>query len=181
LNIRDKKLAIRKGRDNYKALYALHRKSFGFKVEGPDTYIWTNNNATPNNWIAEKDMVEDEKCYKVKAKSYELFKGSWFVTHEDGDIFFLNGCEVTLSYFDKYGWEAFYREGNNVKYKRAKQGDYKVPHLCFGWKVLSKKYLDDLKKEVAEDKKETWYTGNSIATYELETAETFIKKESITL
>jgi hypothetical protein len=46
---------------------------------------------------------------------------------------------------------------------------------------LSKKYLDDLKKEVAEDKKETWYTGNSIATYELETAEAFIKKESITL
>ena len=41
--------------------------------------------------------------------------------------------------------------------------------------------LDDLKKEVAEDKKESWYTGNSIATYELETAEAFIKKESITL
>ena len=34
MNIRDKKLAIRKGRDNYIALYALHRKSFGFKVEG---------------------------------------------------------------------------------------------------------------------------------------------------
>ena len=66
-----------------------------------------------------------------------------------------------------------------VPNKRAKEGDHKVPHLCFGWKVLSKKYLDDLKKEVAEDKKETWYTGNSIVTYELETAEAFIKKESL--
>ena len=182
MNIRDKKLAIYAGRNNWKALHNLHRKSFGFKVEGPDTYIWDNHNSRATNVIAVKDMVEDKKCFKVAAKSYELFKGSWFVTHPDGTVFFLDCVEYTLGYYNKFNWEAWYREGNNVTYKSPKQGDYKVPHLCFGWSIVGKDHLERLRKEVIEDKKESWFlTDSSIAADELALIEAFIKKESIAI
>ena len=182
MNIRNKKLAIRKGRDNWNALSALHNKSFGFKVEGPDTYIWTNKNATPSGIIAVKDMDDDKRCYKVKAKSYELFQGSWFVTHENGDIYYLNGCEVTVPYFNKHGYEAYLVKGNDVVYKKAKQGDYLTPHLCFGFSVVCKSFLDYLRKEIEIDKKESWYeTDSSQATYELEQIEAYINHTGIKL
>ena len=182
MNIRNKKRAIYGGRNNWKALSALETESFGFTVEGPNTYIWTNNNATPSGVIAVKDKVDDGRCFKVVAKSYELFKGSWFVTHTNGDVYYLMGCETTLPYFFKYGYEAFLVKGNNVKYKKAKKGDYKVPHLCYGWSVLSKEYIDYLKKEIEIDKKESWYElDSSLATTELQEVEAYINHSGVKL
>ena len=183
MNVRNKKLAIYGGRNNWKAQHALHQNSFGFKVEGPNTYIWTNNNATPTGFIAVKDMVDDKRCYKVMAKSYELFKGSWFVTHVNGDVFYLNGCEATVPYFNRHGWDAFYTEGNNVTYKAPKQGDYLTPHLCFGFAVVCKSFLGYLRKEIESDRKEYGDKAaeESQATYELGQIEAFIKKESIAI
>lgn len=181
MNIRNKRLAIRKGRDTWRALSALDTKSFGFKVEGPDTYIWTNKNATPSGIIAVKDMVDDKRCYKVKAKSYELFQGSWFVKHENGDIYYLNGCEVTVPYFNKHGYEAYLVKGNHVKYKKAKQGDYKIPHLCFGFAVVCTSFLDYLRKEIELDRKNygDQAAKESQATYELEQIEAYINHTGV--
>jgi len=181
MNIRNKRLSIRKGRDNWRALNELDTKSFGFKVEGPNTYIWTNNNATASGIIALKDKVEDGRCFKVKAKSYELFQGSWFVTHENGDIYYLNGCEVTVPYFNKHGYEAYLVKGNDVVYKKAKQGDYLTPHLCFGFAVICKSFLDYLRKEIEYDTKNYGKTeaAKSQATYELEQIEAYINHTGV--
>ena len=183
MNVRNKKLAIRRGRDNWRALHALDTKSFGFKVEGPNTYVWTNNNARPSGIIAVKDMVEDGRCYKVMAKSYELFQGSWFVTHLNGDVFYLNGCEVTVPYFNKHGYEAYLVKGNDVVYKKAKQGDYLTPHLCYGFAVICKTFLDYLRKEIECDRKEYGDKAaeESQATYELEQIEAYIKATNLVI
>ena len=103
MNIRNKKVAIRKVRNDFRAVHDLQTKRFGFKVEGPDTYIWTNVNARMYNVIATEDSVPDARCFKVEAKSYELFRGDWFVTHPDGEVFYLNSVEMTQGYYDKWG------------------------------------------------------------------------------
>ena len=58
----------------------------------------------------------------------------------------------------------------------------KLPHLCFGWSIVGKDHLERLRKEVIEDKKESWFlTDSSIAADELALIEAFIKKESIVI
>ena len=180
MNVRDKKIAIYGGRNNWIAQHNLHTKSFSFKKE--NTYIYTNVNARALNIIAVDDMVKDARCYKVEAKEYELFKGQWFVTHPDGDVYYLNDCQYTMDWYKKFGWDAWYRLGNDVKWKAPKAVDYLVPHLCFGWAILSKAYLDYLRKEIDEDRKEDWYlSDSSIATEELEVVEAFIKEKGLVI
>jgi hypothetical protein len=180
MNVKNKKVAIRKVRNDFKAVHDLHTKSFGFKVEGPDTYIWNNVNARMNNVIATEDSVPNAKCFKVEAKSYELFRGDWFVTHTNGDVYYLNSVEMTQGYYDKWGYGAWYTKGESLKHKAAKKGDYKVPHLCYGWRVLSDEYLAQLRKEVEEDKKDEFYHDETpFSVLELETVEAYIKKEGL--
>ena len=178
MNVKNKKVAIRKVRNDFKAVHDLHTKSFGFKVEGPGTYIWTNVNARMYNVIATEDSVPDARCFKVEAKSYELFRGDWFVTHPDGEVFYLNSVEMTQGYYDKWGYGAWYTKGESLKHKAAKKGDYKVPHLCYGWRVLSNEYLAQLRKEVEEDLADE-FDETPFSQLELEVVEAYIKKEKL--
>ena len=180
MNVRNKKIAIYGGRNNWKAAHNLHTKSFSFKKE--NTYIYTNVNARALNIIAVEDSVKGARCYKVEAKEYELFKGQWFVTHTNGDVYYLNDIQYTMDWYKKFGWDAWYRLGNDVKWKAPKVVDYLVPHLCFGWSILSKAYLDYLRKEIDEDRKEDWYlSDSSMATEELEVVEAFIKEKGLVI
>lgn len=102
---------------------------FGFKVEGEGTYVWTEGT---NNF-----------CTKLPVKSYELVASGnnnfWVVKTLEGKTLVICEVEYTTNYY--------YR----ARTAKAKAGDFKVPHLCYGyWEDFNEKVKEIEENDLAE-------------------------------
>ena len=155
MNIRNKikKASALRNKESY--IQAVNSR-FGFKVEGKGTYIWTSEEAenltTP--WKAENNY--SSRCVKKEVKSYELKVSGgnnfWVVTELDGTVIVIDTIEVTLPYYLR------------ARTSKAKVGDYKLPHKCYGYwtnfcdkvKAIEEKDLAEMEAEGFTDSFYRW-------------------------
>ena len=124
---------------NTEAVIQAANNRFGFKVEGEGTYVWTEGT---------KDY-----CNKLAVKSYEMVasgnNSAWVIKTLDGNTLVVDCIEYTMPYYLR------------ARTSKAKVGDYKIPHLCFGYfdmssKNAAKSLKEDL-EELAEIKDSYYY------------------------
>ena len=134
---------------------------FGFKVSGKGTYIWTSEEAeslkTP--WKAENNY--SSRCVKREVKSYELKVSGgnnfWVITELDGSVILIDTIEYTTSYY--------YR----ARTAKAKVGDWKVPHKCYGYwteycdkvKAWEEKDVEEMEAKGLKDSYYRWVTDRN--------------------
>ena len=124
MNIRDKikKASVLRNKEVY--IQAANGK-FGFKVSGKGTYIWTSEEAENEAamWKAESNL--SKRCFKKEVKSYELKvvgeNNFWVITELDGTVIVIDTIEYTMAYYMR------------ARTKKAKVGDWKLPHKCYGY------------------------------------------------
>ena len=115
-------------RNNASYIQAVNSR-FSFKVEGEGTYVWTEGT---------KDY-----CKKLPVKSYELVVSGnnnfWVVKTLEGKTLVTCEVELTTNYY--------YR----ARTAKAKVGDFKVPHLCYGyWNCFPDKFKAIEEEDLAE-------------------------------
>ena len=124
---------------NTEAVIQAANNRFTFKVEGEGTYVWTEGT---------KDY-----CNKLAVKSYEMVvsgnNSAWVIKTLDGNTLVVDCIEYTMPYYMR------------ARTAKAKVGDYKIPHLCFGYfdmssKNAAKSLKEDL-EELAEIKDSYYY------------------------
>jgi len=124
---------------NTEAVIQAANNRFGFKVEGEGTYVWTEGT---------KDY-----CNKLAVISYEMVVSGnnsfWVIKTLDGNTLVVDCIEYTMPYYMR------------ARTAKAKVGDYKIPHLCFGYfdmssKNAAKSVKEDL-EELAEIKDSYYY------------------------
>ena len=124
---------------NTEAVIQAANNRFAFKVEGEGTYVWTKGT---------KDY-----CTKLPVKSYEMVasgnNSAWVIKTLDGNTLVVDCIEYTMPYYMR------------ARTAKAKVGDYKIPHLCFGYfdmssKNVAKSLKEDL-EELAEIKDSYYY------------------------
>jgi len=125
---------------NKEAVIQAANNKFGFKVEGEGTYVWTEGT---------KDY-----CKKLPVISYEMAVSGnnsfWVIKTLDGNTLVADCIEYTTNYFDR------------ARAAKAKVGDYKTPHLCFGYFDMSVKDVAKYEKEDLKDLvKDSYYTWRS--------------------
>ena len=111
---------------NTEAVIQAANNRFAFKVEGEGTYVWTEGT---------KDY-----CNKLAVISYEMVVSGnnsfWVIKTLDGNTLVVDCIEYTMPYYMR------------ARTAKAKVGDYKIPHLCFGYFDMSSK---SAAKSVKED------------------------------
>ena len=124
---------------NTEAVIQAANNRFAFKVEGEGTYVWTEGT---------KDY-----CNKLAVISYEMVVSGnnsfWVIKTLDGNTLVVDCIEYTMPYYMR------------ARTAKAKVGDYKIPHLCFGYfdmssKNVAKSLKEDL-EELAEIKDSYYY------------------------
>ena len=156
MNIRDKIKKASAVRNKEAYIQAVNG-TFGFKVEGKETYIWTSEEAeslkTP--WKVENNY--SSRCVKREVKSYELKvvgeNHFWVVTELDGTVLIIDTIEYTKSYY--YG----------KRNKKAKAIDFIPPHKCFSYwtdfcdkvKAIEEKDLAKMEAEGDTGSMYKWY------------------------
>ena len=161
MNIRDKiiKASAEKNKEAY--IQSANGK-FCFKVSGKGTYIWTSEEAeslkTP--WKAENNY--SSRCVKREVKSYELKVSGgnnfWVIETLEGKTLVLCEVELTTNYY--------YR----ARTKKAKEGDFLLPHLCYGYwdcfpdkvKAIEEKDLAEMEAEGDTGRLYKWYIDRNI-------------------
>ena len=155
MNIRNKIKKASAVRDKEAYIQSANGK-FGFKVSGKGTYIWTSEEAeslkTP--WKAENNY--SSRCVKREVKSYELKVSGgnnfWVIETLEGKTLVLCEVELTTNYY--------YR----ARTKKAKEGDFLLPHLCYGYwdcfpdkvKAIEEKDLAEMEAEGYSDSYYRW-------------------------
>ena len=114
---------------NTEAVIQAANNRFGFKVEGEGTYVWTEGT---------KDY-----CNKLAVISYEMVVSGnnsfWVIKTLDGNTLVVDCIEYTMPYYMR------------ARTAKAKVGDYKIPHLCFGyWDCFGDKIEAIEEKDLAE-------------------------------
>ena len=124
MNIRDKIKKASTLRNKEACIQAANGK-FGFKVSGKGTYIWTSEEAENVSSAWKPTGTYSNRCVKIEVKSYELKVSGgnnfWVVTELDGSVILIDTIEVTLPYYLR------------ARTSKAKVGDWKVPHKCYGY------------------------------------------------
>ena len=105
-------------------------------------------------WKAENNL--SKKCIKKEVKSYELKvvdnNNFWVITELDGTVIVIDTIEYTMAYYMR------------SRTKKAKVGDWKVPHKCYGYwteycdkvKAIEEKDLAEMEAEGYTDSYYRW-------------------------
>ena len=155
MNIRKKNVKASAGRNKENYIRAVNNR-FGFKVEGKGTYIFTSEEAEEVSSAWKPPGAYSNRCVKKEVKSYELkVSGSnnfWVVTELDGTVLVIDTIEVTMPYYMR------------ARTAKAKVGDWKVPHKCYGYwteycdkvKAIEEKDLAEMEAEGFTDSFYRW-------------------------
>ena len=160
MNVRNKIVKALATRNKAAYIQAANNR-FGFKVEGKGTYIWTSEEAENESamWKAENNL--SKKCIKKEVKSYELKvvdnNNFWVITELDGTVIVIDTIEYTMAYYMR------------SRTKKAKVGDWKVPHKCYGYwteycdkvKAFEEKDLEEMEAKGLKDSFYRWLTDRN--------------------
>ena len=155
MNIRDKITKASAARK--KAAYIqVANNRFGFKVSGKGTFIWTSEEAENVSSAWKPTGTCSNRCVKLEVKSYELKVSGgnnfWVITELDGTVIVIDTIEYTMAYYMR------------SRTKKAKVGDWKVPHKCYGYwteycdkvKAIEEKDLAEMEAEGYTDSYYRW-------------------------
>ena len=160
MNIRDKikKASALRNKESY--IQAVNAR-FGFKVEGKGTYIWTSEEAENVSSAWKPTGTYSNRCVKLEVKSYELKVSGgnnfWVITELDGTVIVIDTIEYTMAYYMR------------PRTKKAKVGDWKVPHKCYGYwteycdkvKAFEEKDLEEMEAKGLKDSYYRWVTDRN--------------------
>ena len=132
MNVRNKIVKALATRNKESYIQAVNNR-FGFKGSG--TYIFTSpyveGTGTTHNCI-----TKEVKSYELKVSGGNNF---WVITELDGSVILIDTIEYTTNYY--------YR----ARTKKAKEGDFLLPHLCYGyWDCFPDKVKAIEEKDLAE-------------------------------
>ena len=132
MNVRNKIVKALATRNKESYIQAVNNR-FGFKGSG--TYIFTSpyveGTGTTHNCI-----TKEVKSYELKVSGGNNF---WVIETLEGKTLVLCEVELTTNYY--------YR----VRTKKAKEGDFLLPHLCYGyWDCFQDKVKAIEEKDLAE-------------------------------
>ena len=160
MNIRDKIKKASALRNKEACIQAANGK-FGFKVEGKGTYIWTSEEAENVSSAWKPTGTYSNRCVKLEVKSYELKVSGgnnfWVITELDGSVILIDTIEYTMPYYMR------------PRTKKAKVGDWKVPHKCYGYwteycdkvKAFEEKDLEEMEAKGLKDSYYRWVTDRN--------------------
>ena len=160
MNIRDKIKKASALRNKEACIQAANGK-FGFKVEGKGTYIWTSEEAENVSSAWKPTGTYSNRCVKLEVKSYELKVSGgnnfWVITELDGTVIVIDTIEYTMAYYMR------------PRTKKAKVGDWKVPHKCYGYwteycdkvKAFEEKDLEEMEAKGLKDSYYRWVTDRN--------------------
>ena len=160
MNIRDKIKKASALRNKEACIQAANGK-FGFKVEGKGTYIWTSEEAENVSSAWKPTGTYSNRCVKLEVKSYELKVSGgnnfWVITELDGSVILIDTIEYTMAYYMR------------PRTKKAKVGDWKVPHKCYGYwteycdkvKAFEEKDLEEMEAKGLKDSFYRWLTDRN--------------------
>ena len=145
MNVRNKIVKALATRNKESYIQAVNNR-FGFKGSG--TYIFTSpyveGTGTTHNCI-----TKEVKSYELKVSGGNSF---WVIETLEGKTLVLCEVELTTNYY--------YR----ARTKKAKEGDFLLPHLCYGYwtdfcdkvKAIEEKDLAEMEAEGYTDSYYRW-------------------------
>ena len=160
MNIRKKIKKASAVSDKEAYMQAVNNR-FGFKVSGKGTYIWTSEEAENVSSVWKPTGTYSNRCVKLEVKSYELKVSGgnnfWVITELDGSVILIDTIEYTMAYYMR------------PRTKKAKVGDWKVPHKCYGYwteycdkvKAFEEKDLEEMEAKGLKDSYYRWVTDRN--------------------